>query len=192
MSDRADLGDIAAERQAGRPIDHRARLAGRARNLAHVVGPRHPPGGEAAEGAAADLADRLVAAEVDEGGVALVSERAGIADPQLGGDVASRDRALADGVLRGRRAEAAARVGRRSAVADRPDRVETLDPQVIVDRDATALVQRQRELAQARVRGYPGGPDDGPGRQRLAGGDAGAVCAHLLQGGAEANVDAAA
>ncbi len=74
MPDRPDLGDIAPERQARRPVDHGADLAGRARDLAHVVAAGHPPGGEAAEGAAADLADRLVAAEVDEGGVAAVGE----------------------------------------------------------------------------------------------------------------------
>ena len=69
VADRADLGDVAAERQAGGPVDHRAGLAGGARDLAHVVAAGHPPGGEAAEGALADLADRLVAAEVDEGRV---------------------------------------------------------------------------------------------------------------------------
>src|SRR4051794_12729048 len=111
MPDRADLGDIAAEGQAGGPVDHRAGLAGSARNLTHVVGPGHPPGREAAEGAAADLADGLVAAEVDEGRVALVGERAGAADAQLGGDVASGDGTLAHGVLGGRRTETAARIG---------------------------------------------------------------------------------
>src|SRR5690348_12744149 len=70
MPDRSDLGEIAAEGQAGRPVDHRTRLAGDARDLAHVVGPRHPPGGEAAELAPADPAHGLVAAEVDEGRVA--------------------------------------------------------------------------------------------------------------------------
>ena len=40
-----------------------------------MVGPRHPPGREAAEGAPADPADRLVAAEVDEGGVAAAFGR---------------------------------------------------------------------------------------------------------------------
>src|SRR6188472_1874776 len=48
MPDRADLGEVAAEGQARRPVDHRARLAGCAGDLAHVVGPRHPPGREAA------------------------------------------------------------------------------------------------------------------------------------------------
>src|SRR6476660_1915721 len=111
MPDRADLGDVTPERQTGGPVDHGPRLASRARNLAHVVSPRHPPGGEAAEGAAADLADRLVAAEVDEGGVAAVLERPRAADPELGGDVAGGHRPLAHGVLGGRRAEAAARIG---------------------------------------------------------------------------------
>src|SRR3954454_309070 len=121
VADRADLGDVAPERQAGGPVDHGAGLAGRARDLAHVVGPRHPPGGEAAEGAVADLPHGLVAAEVDEGGVAAVLEGPRRADAELGGDVASRDGTLAHGVLSRGRTEAAARVGRRGAVADRPD-----------------------------------------------------------------------
>ena len=100
-------------------------------------------------------------------------------------------RALADGVLGGRRAEAAARVRRRGAVADRPDRVEPPHPQVIVDRDPAALVERQLELAQDRLRGDAGGPDHGPGRQRLAAGEAGEVGPDLLQGRLQADVDAA-
>src|SRR5262245_41474646 len=123
MADRTDLGEVATERQAGRPVDHGPRLAGRARDLAHVVGAGQPPGREAAEGAAADLADRLVATEVDEGGVAAVLEALRRADAQLGGDVTRRDGALTHGVLGGRRAEAATRIGYRSAVADRPDRL---------------------------------------------------------------------
>src|SRR6478609_7487135 len=110
VADRADLGDVAAEGQAGGPVDHRTDLASRAGNLAHVVGPRHPPGREATEGAAANLADCLVAAQVDEGRVAAVLEGPWRADPELGGDVARRHRALADGVLGGRWAGAATRV----------------------------------------------------------------------------------
>ena len=66
VADRADLGDVAAERQADGPVRDRAHLAHRARDLAHVVGARQPPGREAAELDAADLGDRLVAAEVHE------------------------------------------------------------------------------------------------------------------------------
>src|SRR5215218_8328682 len=158
LADRADLGDVAAERQAGGPVEDGAELAGGARDLAHVVGPGHPPGGEAAEGAVADPADGLVAAEVDEARFAAVVEGLGGADPELGGDVARGDRPLADGVLRGRRAGAAAGVGSGGAVADRPDRVHALHPQVGVDRHATALVERQVELGEDRLRLDPGGP----------------------------------
>ena len=49
MADRADLGDVALERQADRPVHHRAHLARDAGNLAHVVGAGQPPGGEPAE-----------------------------------------------------------------------------------------------------------------------------------------------
>src|SRR5215218_6057310 len=143
LADRADLGDVTSERQAGAPVEDGAELASGARNLAHVVGPGHPPGGEAAEGAVADPADGLVAAEVDEARFAAVLERAGAADPKLGGNVASGDGALADGVLRGRRADAPAGIWSSGAVADRPDRVEALHPQVGVDRDPAALVERQ-------------------------------------------------
>src|SRR5262249_52451504 len=76
VADRADLGNIAAKRQARRPVEHGAYLAGRTGDLAHVVGAGEPPGRETAEGAAADPADRLVAAEVDEGGLAAVLEPA--------------------------------------------------------------------------------------------------------------------
>src|SRR4051794_7614929 len=104
FADRPNLGDVATEGQACRPVEHRAELAGGAGNLAHVVSPSHPPGGEAAEGGVADPADRFVGAEVDEGRFAAVLERARRADPQLGGDVARRDGPLADCMLRGRRA----------------------------------------------------------------------------------------
>src|SRR6476469_1456897 len=126
MADRPHLGEVALEGQARGPVDHRARLTGGARDLAHVVGARHPPGREAAEGAAADAADRLVAAEVDEGGVAAVVELGGRTDAELGGDVAGGDGALADRVLRGRWAGPATRVRRRRAVADRPDALQAL------------------------------------------------------------------
>src|SRR3954468_14802064 len=59
VADRADLGDIAAEGQARRPVDHGAGLAGGTGDLAHVVGPRKPPGREPAERAGADPADGL-------------------------------------------------------------------------------------------------------------------------------------
>src|SRR5260221_7419937 len=137
MPDRADLGEVTAEGQAGSPVDHRARLAGDARDLAHVVGPRHPPGREAAEFAAADPSYRLVAAEVDEGRVAAVLEAPRRSHAQLGGDVAGRDRTLPNSVLGGRGAKAAARVRRRSAIADGPNRGRSAHPQGVIHRTAT-------------------------------------------------------
>src|SRR5262249_11324183 len=134
----------------------------------------------------------LVTAEVDEGRVAAIVEAPCRADTQLGGDVAGRNRPLADRVLGGRRAAAAARVGRRGAIAYRPHRVHAADPEVVVDRRAPTLVERHAEAAQAGVRRDAGGPDRGAGRQRLAGRETGVGGADLLQGRAEADVDAAA
>ena len=82
--------------------------------------------------------------------------------------------------------------GADGAIADRPDRVHALDPQVLVDRDPAALVERHAEVLEDRLRRDAGGPDDGPGRQRLAAGEPGAIRADLLQRGLEADVDAAA
>src|SRR6476620_12609553 len=101
MPDRADLGEVAAEGEAGGPVEDGADLAGRARDLAHVVRPCQPPGREAAEGAVADLADGLVAAEVDEGRFGAVLVRARAADAELGGDVAGGHRTLPHCGLRG-------------------------------------------------------------------------------------------
>ena len=63
---------------------------------------------------------------------------------------------------------------------------------MLVDRDAAALVERQAQPPQARVRRDPGGPDHGAGRQRLAAREPGAVGRDLLQRRLEADVDAAA
>src|SRR5262245_8747159 len=72
MADRADFGDVARERQADGPVDCGPDLADPARDLAQVVGPRHPPRGKATELQAAELAHRLVAAQVHERGLGLV------------------------------------------------------------------------------------------------------------------------
>ena len=64
VANRAHLGDVPVEGQADGPVDHGADLARRARDLAHVVGAREPPGGKAAKRASADLRNGLVATEV--------------------------------------------------------------------------------------------------------------------------------
>src|SRR5260221_3592854 len=191
MPDRADLGEVTAEGQAGSPVDHRARLAGDARGRPYVVGPRPPPGREAAELAAADPSYGLVAAEVDEGRVAAVLEAPRRSHAQLGGDVAGRDRTLPNSVLGGRGAKAAARVRRRSAIADGPNRVRSAHSQVLIDGNATPLVERQRELPQAGVGRNPRGPNYGAGRQRLATREPSTVGCDLVQSRLEADVDAA-
>src|SRR5690554_773635 len=100
-ADRTDLGDVARERQAGGPVDHRAGLPGCPRDLAHVVRTGHPPGFEATEGPLADLAHGLVAAQVDEGGAALVIEDLGLTQADRGSDVRGHHRGLPDRVLGG-------------------------------------------------------------------------------------------
>ena len=49
LAERAHLRDVAVERQTDGPVHHRAHLAGRAGDLAHVVAARQPPGGEPAQ-----------------------------------------------------------------------------------------------------------------------------------------------
>src|SRR3954470_10910717 len=132
VPDGADLREVALEGQADRPGGHRARLAEHPGDLTEVVGPGHPPGQEAGEGAAADAADRLVAPEVDEGRLARVGVAAGLADAELGGDVRRRHLRLADRVLgRGGR-EPATAVGGGGAVADRPDALQSLHREAVV------------------------------------------------------------
>src|SRR5919106_1100097 len=83
-----------------------------------------------------------------------------------GGEVARHGLSLAGGVLsRGRRGSGAACVGiwDGRTVADRPDPVEALDTHVLVDLDPPLLVERYRELGEARVWSDAGGPDDRAG-----------------------------
>src|SRR4051794_1669556 len=82
VADRADLGEVALERQADRPVEHSADLPGGARDLAHVVAAGHPPRREAAELAVPEPADRLVAAQVHERRLAPVGEAARLADAE--------------------------------------------------------------------------------------------------------------
>src|SRR6266516_1183104 len=88
VPDGADLRDIAVERQAHRPVDDRPDLARGARDLAHVVGARHPPSREPGEREPPQPGDRLVATQIDERAPVAVPERHRLADAELGGDVA--------------------------------------------------------------------------------------------------------
>ena len=63
---------------------------------------------------------------------------------------------------------------------------------MLVDLDPAALVERHREVGEARVGLHPGGPDHGPGRHALAGGEPNRVGADLLELGPEADLDPAA
>ena len=159
-----------------------------------MVAAGHPPGGEAAEGAAADLADRLVAAEVDEGRVAAVRRTASdAADPELGGDVAGGDRAL-----RARRAgRSAGRAPPRGSGAAAQSPIAQTESIPCTRRWSSTGTRPRSSSGTLRsrrlgLRGDAGGPDHGPGRQRLAGREPGRVGADLLERRAEADVDAAA
>src|SRR3954470_21863731 len=140
VPDGADLREVALEGQADRPVDYRAQLAEHPGDLTEVVGPGHPPGQEAGEGAAADAPDRLVAPEVDEAGLARVRVAAGLSDAELGGDVRSRHLRLADRVLGGGGREPSTTVGGGGAVADRPDALHALHREAVVDLHASAVI----------------------------------------------------
>ncbi len=169
-----------------RPIGDGPDLASDPGHLAHVVGPRHPPGGEAMEAALPKPAHRLVAAEVDEGRLGLVGETASARLP-------SRARRRCCGPPRGldaRRAERSAGRDPARPCRDRapprnrrpPRRPSSPRPAGTRRRRLCRCPSRgQRERPQARVRGDPGGPDDRPRRDPLAGGERGAVGTGLLE-----------
>src|SRR3954449_1806480 len=98
VADRADLGGVTTKWKSDRPVDDRTDLPGESRDLAHVVAARHPPGDEAAELQAPDLADGLVAPEVDEGLASQVVKALRLGrDAEFAGDVVSDRRPLAHG-----------------------------------------------------------------------------------------------
>src|SRR5690348_7814987 len=63
VTDRSDLGDVAAEGQPHGPVGDRVELPGEARDAAHVVSAGHPPCGKAAELERSQPPNRLVATE---------------------------------------------------------------------------------------------------------------------------------
>ena len=64
-------------------------------------------------------------------------------------------------------------------------------PQSLVDRDPAALLRRETELVQERMRADTGGPDHGARQDLVAVGEPCGVWLHLLEGRLGADVDAA-
>src|SRR5947208_6520412 len=85
VSERAELGDVAAEEERGRPVGDDAQLPGQERQLVEVVGPRHPPAGEARQLEAEHVRDAAVAAECCD----LAEHPVPVRPPLVAGEVAS-------------------------------------------------------------------------------------------------------
>ena len=96
-------------------------------------------------------------------------------------------------MLRGRRVGLAGRCGVRDAgaVSERPDVVVALDPQHFVDADAVALVERQPEVGEQRVRADARRPDERRGRDARAVGQYGGLGVDRLEGDADVDLDPA-
>src|SRR5205823_799420 len=119
-------------------------------------GARHPPADEAAQAQAENLGDAFVPAERGDLAEHPVAVRLGWPREVLG-----EPPGLAEGVLAGRRiGPVAARVRDIGTVAERPDVLVATHAQKLVDLDMALLVERQRPLAQSRVRSYARRPDE--------------------------------
>ena len=77
------------------------------------------------------------------------------------------------------------------AVAERPEPLVSLDAQERIDADAPALVERQAELAEHRVRLHAGRPDERVRRDALAVRQDGLVCGERLERRRDVDLDAA-
>src|SRR5439155_141098 len=135
--------------------DDDVQLPARQRQLIQVVRPRDEPGREAAQPQAEHVRDALVAAEGRD-----LAEHPVPVGLRLAGQVLREAARLAERVLlRGRIRRVRGReVGDARAVAERPDPLRDL--QVFVDLDAAALVERQAERADERVRTHACRPDE--------------------------------
>src|SRR5437763_10690631 len=94
VSERAELGDVAAEEERRRPVGHDAQLPGQQRQLVEVVRPRDEPAGEAAQVEAEHVRDPLVAAERGD-----LAEHAVAIRLQLAAEVLREPAGLAESVL---------------------------------------------------------------------------------------------
>src|SRR5204863_6034487 len=98
---------------------------------------------------------------------------------------------LAERVLARGRVELAGRRRIRDAraVAERPHALEALDAERAVDDDAPALVERQPELGEVRVRAHARRPDEGARADAVAVRKDGVVRPDLIEGRPDADVD---
>src|SRR5512132_3658856 len=149
VAEHRELDDVAAEEERGRPVGDDAQLPREERQLVKVVRPRDEPAEEAGEAEADHVGDALVTAE--RGHLAEHSVAVGL---PLADEVLGEAAGLAERVLRGGRIDVARRggVGDRGSVADRPDMLVPVDPQRLVHLDAAALVEREPELREHRIR----------------------------------------
>ena len=172
MAEHRELDDVAAEEERHRPVDDDAELSGEQRQLVQVVRPRDEPAGKAPEVDARKLGDPLEAAERRDLAEHPVPVRLPVA-----GQVLRESARLAQRVLARRRIDGARRLAvlDSRAVAERPHVLGSLDAERLVDDDPPALVERELELRQKRVRANAGRPDQrsrrnarAVGEQRLA------------------------
>ena len=197
VADRADLGGVAAERQADGPVDDRADLA-RERPGSGSCGRCAPSTRRGSRGTSGCRSCRRpCSGRGSRTPRGRDSERAAgaVATPSSAGDVVGHRRPLAHGHRRGRRARRPRRrPGRdRGAVADRPDAVHALD-RACARRPAPGRASSSGSASDARL-----GCGLTPAVQTsvrvgisLAGGEQRRVGGRLLEPRAEADVDAAA
>ncbi len=188
MAEHAQLGDVATEEERHRPVGDHAQLARGERKLEEMVRARHPPAGKAAEAKAEDIGDPLVAPERRHLAEHPVAIRLG--RPR---QVLREPSRLAQRVLGGRRVGLARRrlVRHCGAVPERPHVLASLDPEIAVDADPSALVQRQAELREQRVRAHARRPDERVRLDPLAVREGRAARVDGLERRRDADVDAA-
>src|ERR671923_933399 len=190
VPEHAELGDVAAEEERGRPVGDDAQLPREERELVQVVRAGDEPAGEAAQPHAEHVGDPLVAAKRRHLAEHAVAVRAGLAAAEVPGQAPR----LAERVLAGRRGglPGGGRVRNARAVAEGPDPLEPLHAQRAVDDDAAALVEREAKLGEVRVRTDAGRPDERARADPVAVGEEGVVRADFVEGRPDADVDAAA
>src|SRR2546423_10493656 len=98
MAEHSELGDVAAEEERDRPVDHDAELSREERELVEVVAAGDEPAREAGEPQAEHVGDALVAAECRH-----LPEHPIAVGLWLACEVLGQAASLAQGVLRRRR-----------------------------------------------------------------------------------------
>src|SRR6187551_3751137 len=124
VAEHRELGDVASEEEADRPVGDHPELSRDERQLVEVVRPRDEPADEAAEAEAEDVGDPFVPAEGSH-----LAKHAVAVGLRLAAEVLRQAAGLAEGVLARGRIELAGRglVGDACAVAEGPDVLPLLD-----------------------------------------------------------------